>query len=87
MPNRIPIAVGIAAIFLTSIMSLAAQIQAPDMHNKVMVRREMMAFNPRYLTLVGPRFRALQELEQQVAKREAEMRDVSCSHQIVTELR
>jgi hypothetical protein len=87
MPIRIPIVAGIAAIFLTSIMSLAAQIPTPDLQNKAMVRREMMAFNPRYLTLMGPRSRALRELEQQVMKREAEMRDVSCSHQIVTELR
>ena len=87
MPIRIPVAVGLAALFPASIMTLAAQIQAPDLHNKVTVRREMMAFNPRYLALVGPRFRALRELEQQVMKREAEMRDVSCSHQIVTELR
>jgi len=47
----------------------------------------MMAFNPGYVTLMEPRLRALQELEQQVMRREAEMRDVSCSHQIVTELR
>jgi hypothetical protein len=87
MPTRIPIAAGIAAIFLTSIMSLAGQIPTPDLQNKAMVRREMMAFNPRYLTLMSPRSRALRELEQQVMEREAEMRDVSCSHQIVTELR
>jgi hypothetical protein len=87
MPIRIPIAAGIDAILLTSIMSLAAQIPTPDLQNKAMVRREMMAFNPRYLTLMGPRSRALRDLEQQVMKREAELRDVSCSHQIVTELR
>jgi len=87
MPIRIPIAAGIAAIFLTSIMSLAAQIPTPDLQNKATVRREMMAFNPRYLALMGPRSHALRELEQKVMKREAEMRDVSCSHQIVTELR
>jgi hypothetical protein len=87
MPIRIPIAAGIAAIFLTSIMSLAAHIPTPDLQNKAMVRHEMMVFNPRYLTLMGPRFRALRELQQQVMKREAEVRDVSCSHQIVTELR
>ncbi len=87
MPIQNQIAAGAAAIFLTSIMSLAAQIPTPDMQNKATVRREMMAFNPRYLTLMGPRLRALRELEQQVMKREAEMRDVSCSHQIVTELR
>jgi hypothetical protein len=52
-----------------------------------MVRREMMAFNPRYITLMSPRYQALRELERQVMQREAEMRDVSCSHQIVTELR
>jgi hypothetical protein len=80
-------ALGIAAIFLMSIMSLDAQIPRPDLQNKEMVRREMMAFNPRYLTLMGPRSRALRELEQQVMEREAKMRDVSCSHQIVTELR
>jgi hypothetical protein len=56
MPIRIPIAAGIAAIFLTSIVSLAAQIPTPDLRNKAMVRRGMMAFNPRYLTLLGPRF-------------------------------
>ncbi len=87
MPIRIPIAAGIAAIFLTTIMSLAAQIPTPDLQNKALVRREMIAFNPRYLTLMDSRSRALRELEQQVMKREAEMRDVSCSHQIVTELR
>lgn len=52
-----------------------------------MVRREMMTFNPLYFSLMGSRSRALREMEQQVIKREAEMRDVSCSHQIVTELR
>jgi hypothetical protein len=77
----------IVAIFLVPIMSLAAQIPTPDLQNQAMVRRGMAAFNPRYLTLMGPRSRALRELEQEVMKREAEMRDVSCSHQIVTELR
>ena len=87
MPIRIPIAAGLAAILLRSIISLAAQIPTPDLRNKAMVRHEMTTFNPDYLALMGPRFRALRELEQQVMKREAEMRDVSCSHQIVTELR
>ncbi|MGA2133529.1 MAG: hypothetical protein ABSH50_14640 [Bryobacteraceae bacterium] len=68
-------------------MSLAAQIPTPDLQNKATVRREMMAFNPRYFMLMGPRYRALRELEHQVIEREAELRDVSCSHQIVTELR
>lgn len=84
---RLPAASGIAAIFLTSIMSLAAQIPIPDLQNHATVRREMVAFNPRYLTLMGPRYHALQELEQLVMKREAELLDVSCSHQIVTEVR
>jgi hypothetical protein len=87
MPIRIPIAAGIAALFLALIMSLAAQIPTPDLRNKAAVRRELMAFNPRYFMLMGPRYRALRELEHQVIEREAEMRDVSCSHQIVTELR
>jgi hypothetical protein len=87
MPIRIPFAAGIAVIFLTPMMSLAAQIPTADLQNKALVRREMMSFNPRYLTLMGPRYRALRDLEQQVTKREAEMRNVSCSHQIVTELR
>ncbi len=87
MPIRIPMAAGLAAILLRSIIGLAAQIPTPDLKNKAMVRREMMTFNPYYLALMGPRSRALRELEQQVMKREAEMRDVSCSHQIVTELR
>jgi hypothetical protein len=86
-PIRIPIAAGIAATFLTPILGLDAQIPAPDLQNKATIRREMMAFNPRYLTLMAPRLRALRELEQQVMQRETEMRDVSCSHQIVTELR
>lgn len=68
-------------------MSLAAQIPTPDRQNRSTVRREMMAFNTRYATLMGPRSRALRELERQVTNREAEMRDVSCSHQFVTELR
>jgi len=87
MPIRTPIAAGLAAIFLGSMNSLAAQIPAPDLENKATVRREMMAFNPGYRGLMGPRSRALRELEQLVKTREAEMRDVSCSHQIVTELR
>ncbi len=87
MPIRIPIAAGIGALLLTSIMSLVAQIPTPDLQNRAMVRREMMIFRPSYVTLMVPRYRALKELEQQVMKREAEMRDVSCSHQIVTELR
>jgi hypothetical protein len=87
MPIRIPFAAGIVVILLTPMMSLAAQITTADLQNKALVRREMMSFNPRYLTLMGPRSRALRELEKQVTKREAEMRNVSCSHQIVTELR
>ena len=51
------------------------------------MKREMIAFNPSYLTLMRPRSLVLRELEQQVMKREAELSDVSCSHQIVTELR
>jgi hypothetical protein len=62
MPIRIPIAAGIAAIFLTSVMTLA-QIRTLDLQNKAMVRREMMAFNPRYPAPMLPRYRALQELE------------------------
>jgi hypothetical protein len=46
MPTRDPIAAGIAAIFLMSIMSLDAQIPRPELQNEEMVRREMMAFNP-----------------------------------------
>ncbi len=87
MPIRIPIALGIAAIFQTLVMTLAAQIPTPDLQNKALVRREMMAFNPSYVAQMLPRYRALKELEQQVMKREAELHDVSCSHQIVTELR
>ncbi len=87
MPIRVPIAAGIGALLLTSIMSLVAQIPTPDLQNRALVRREMMIFRPSYVTLMLPRYRALKELEQQVMKREAEMRDVSCSHQIVTELR
>ena len=87
MPVQILLAAGTAAIFLSSIPSLHAQISTPDLQNKAMVRREMMAFNPRYLTLMSPRSRALRELERQPMKRETEMGDVSCSHQIVTELR
>jgi hypothetical protein len=75
------------ALYLASLPNLHAQIPTPDLQNKALVRREMMAFNPHYLTLMGPRLRALRELEQQIMRREAEMRDVSCSHQIVTELR
>lgn len=82
-----PIRILIATAFLTSRISLPGPIPTPDLQNKAMVRREMMIFNPRYLTLMAPRFRALRELQQQVMKREAEMRDVSCSHEIVTELR
>jgi hypothetical protein len=87
MPIKMPLAARTAAMFLTSIASLHAQIPTPDLQNKAMVRREMMAFNPQYLTLMGPRSRALRELERQVMKREEEMGDLSCSHQIVTELR
>jgi len=68
-------------------LRLAAQIPTPDLQNRATIRREMIAFNSRYLTLMAPRLRALRELEQQVMQRETEMRDVSCSHQIVTELR
>ncbi len=87
MQVRIAIAGAISAVILASITSVAAQIPRPDLENKATVRREMLEFNPRYITLMGPRFRALKDLEREVLKREAEMRDVSCSHQIVTELR
>lgn len=87
MPIRILVAAQLAAVFLTSSIPLGAQIATPDLQNGAMIRREMTAFNPRYLALMRPRSGALRELEQQVMKREAEMLDVSCSHQIVTELR
>lgn len=87
MQIRAPIAATIGALFLTPILGLVAQIPMPDLQNRATVRREMMTFNPQYLTLMASRLRALQELENQVMTREAEFRDVSCSHQIVTELR
>jgi len=62
MPIRILVAAQLAAMFLTSIIPLAAKIPTPDLQNGAMVRREMTAFNPRYLALMRTRSGALREL-------------------------
>ena len=82
MPKRVLIAIAFAVT-----IGAGAQVRSPDLENAAMVRREMTTFNPQYVLLMGPRLHSLEELERQVIEREAAMRDVSCSHQIVTELR
>ena len=81
------IATGVAAISLTSTISVSGQVPTPDLQNGAKFRSEMTVFTPHYVTLMEPRLRALEEMEHQVTEREEAMRDVTCSHQIVTELR
>jgi len=64
----------------------SAGIPAPDLNNGITVRREMIAYQPRYVLLMGPRLRTLRDLEKQVLDRETHMQNVSCSHRIVTEI-
>jgi hypothetical protein len=73
MLSRPTIAIG----FLMLISGFASPVPTPDLQNKALVRREMIAFNPQYIALMASRYRALKGLEQQVKKREAEFHDVS----------
>lgn len=77
----------LAVIAFVVTFNLSAQVSTPDLQSAAMVRKDMIAFNPQYVSLMEPRVRSLEEMEKQVREREAAMRDVSCSHQIVTELR
>ena len=79
--------IALIATTLGATISISAQVPKPDLQNAAMVRREMIASNPQYVSLMETRLRSLEKLEHQVMEREAQMRDVSCSHQIVTELR
>jgi hypothetical protein len=83
----IPLALLLATFAAPATESGAAAIPAPDLHNGATVRREMAAYNPRYIFLMGPRMRALRDLERQVLDRESHLQDVACSHRIVTEIR
>jgi len=79
-----------AALLLATLSASAADagetaIPAPDLHNPV--RREMLAFNPRYIFLMEQRLQALLPLEREVMDRESHLQDVGCSHRIVTEIR
>jgi hypothetical protein len=85
---RFPLNLRPLAIFLAAPMGLGAgDIPASDLHNSAQVRREMTIYNPRYGLLMPARMQALHALERQVFDREAQGRDASCSHQILTELR
>lgn len=87
MPGQIMRFIALIATTLGATISISAQVPKPDLQNAAMVRREMIASNPQYVSLMETRLRSLEKLEHQVMEREAQMRDVSCSHQIVTELR
>jgi len=83
----IPLAVLWATLAVPATQAGAAAIPAPDLYNATTVRREMIAYNPRYIFLMRQRLHALRELEQQALDRESHLQDVACSHRIVTEIR
>lgn len=79
-----------ASVLAAIVIPAAAQnerIPTSDLQNEALVRTERAAFRPDYAALIGPRYAELEKLEQEVMMREQKMQDVSCSHQIVTELR
>jgi hypothetical protein len=82
--------VRLAATFILAMLipalNLHAQIPAADLQNKAILQKERQIFSPHYSTLIETRHRELEKLEQVVMTREQKMQDVSCSHQIVTEL-
>jgi hypothetical protein len=87
MPMRVLLAtIALAAIVIPAVAQ-NAQIPTPDLQNDANVRIERAIFRPDYAALIRPRYLELEKLEQEVMTREQKMQGVSCSHQIVTELR
>ena len=87
MPMRVLLAASVLAATVIPAVAQNAQIPAQDLQNAASVRIERAIFRSDYAALIRPRYRDLEKLEQEVMTREQKMQDVSCSHQIVTELR
>ena len=87
MPMRVFLTASVLAAIVIPALSQNAQIPAPDLQNDARVRIERATFRSDFAALIGPRYRELERLEQEVVAREQRVQDVSCSHQIVTELR
>ena len=84
---RVFLTASVLAAIVIPALSQNAQIPAPDLQNDARVRIERATFRSDFAALIGPRYRELERLEQEVVAREQRVQDVSCSHQIVTELR
>jgi hypothetical protein len=76
MPMRVLLAASVLAVIVIPAVGQNAQI--PTRTSKMMLGIERAIFRPDYATLIKPRYRELENLEQEVMTREQKMQDVSC---------
>ena len=77
----------LAGVVLCGAKLAAAQAPVDDVNRDAKIRADMAAFNPRYRELMKPRRTLLNELTDEVTKREAAGEKITCSHQIAIETR